>query len=69
MRATVGIRTKRWKLITYDGDDIEELYDLENDPGELRNLAKDASSTVLIAELRSQLADLRRLALAGEIGP
>ena len=36
----LGVRTKRWKYVTYPDlpDDIGELYDLEQDPGELRNL-------------------------------
>ncbi len=35
-----GVRTERWKLIEYPGsDNITELYDLQNDPREMRNLA------------------------------
>ena len=36
----LGVRTERWKFVTYPDlpEDIGELYDLENDPGELRNL-------------------------------
>ncbi len=36
----LGVRTERWKYVTYPDllDDISELYDLEADPGELRNL-------------------------------
>lgn len=35
-----GVRTRRWKYVRYYGaDDTEELYDLENDPDELCNLA------------------------------
>lgn len=41
-----GVRTRRWKYIRYPQGDgspdqhLAELYDLENDPGELRNLVK-----------------------------
>jgi hypothetical protein len=34
-----GIRTGRYKLIRFYGDgDFWELYDLEKDPGEVRNI-------------------------------
>ncbi len=40
-RSTIGIRTARWKYVLYsDGDG--ELYDLDHDPNELRNLVYDA---------------------------
>jgi arylsulfatase A-like enzyme len=36
----VGVRTEDWKLIHYpDLNDIDELYDLKNDPHEINNLA------------------------------
>jgi hypothetical protein len=34
------VRTARWKLAVYVGDQ-SELYDLENDPAELHNLFDD----------------------------
>ncbi|HCQ02093.1 MAG TPA: hypothetical protein DIT99_16000 [Candidatus Latescibacteria bacterium] len=35
-----GVRTRTMKYVRYYGnDDTEELYDLEKDPDELRNLA------------------------------
>jgi arylsulfatase len=33
-----GVRTEKWKLILYDRPRTGELYDLENDPGEVTNL-------------------------------
>ncbi len=57
-----GLRTTSWKLITYPGEDFEELYDLKNDPEELHNLAKDPGSAQTLAALRSQLAELRKAA-------
>jgi arylsulfatase A-like enzyme len=33
------VRTERWKYVRYRSDG-EELYDLDADPGELRNLAR-----------------------------
>jgi len=36
----LGVRTEGWKLIRYpDIDDIDEMYDLRNDPHEMTNLA------------------------------
>jgi arylsulfatase A-like enzyme len=35
-------RDRRWKLVSYHGKDLYELYDLENDPWEHRNLADEA---------------------------
>jgi N-acetylglucosamine-6-sulfatase len=36
----IAVRGERFKLIQYPGiDDIDELYDLENDPHEMQNLA------------------------------
>lgn len=58
-----GLRTQRWKLITYPGEDFEELYDLETDPLELTNLARDPASSGTLAELRAQLAERRDAAL------
>ncbi|MDT8391268.1 MAG: sulfatase [Lentisphaeria bacterium] len=38
----LGVRTEGWKLIRYpDIDDIDEMYDLKNDPYEMTNLALD----------------------------
>ncbi len=34
-------RDRRWKLVSYHGKDLYELYDLENDPWEHENLADD----------------------------
>lgn len=36
-------RDERWKLITYHGKDLFELYDLENDPWEHRDLSRDSA--------------------------
>jgi len=34
-----GVRTRRWKYLVRDSDGAEELYDLERDAGETRNVA------------------------------
>lgn len=37
-RRFVGVRDKRFKLVHWARGGFEEMYDLQNDPGELRNL-------------------------------
>ncbi|MBD3243632.1 MAG: sulfatase-like hydrolase/transferase [Chitinivibrionales bacterium] len=50
------IHTGRYKYARYNtGDHREELYDLELDPGEMRNLAEDAQYQELKSELREKL--------------
>lgn len=46
-------RDQRWKLISYHGKDLFELYDLENDPWEHHDLADDPA-------YRDRLYDLMR---------
>jgi arylsulfatase A-like enzyme len=48
------IRTARWKLNWYDSGH-QELYDLQADPREIRNLASDAASAGTRRELESRL--------------
>ena len=56
-----GVRTDRYKYIHYyEAPEEFELYDLQNDPGELRNLYGDASRASLLADLRNRLEELRR---------
>lgn len=62
----VAIREKRWKYIrTFELQHpeklaFEELYDLENDPGELRNVAAAAGNGELVRRLRRELDGLRQ---------
>ncbi len=54
-----AVRTERWKYITYpDIDDITELYDLKNDPLEMKNLASDPKHAKVVAEMKVRLARL-----------
>ena len=59
------MRHERWKLITYPGyPEWTELYDLDADPFEMNDLARDPDH----AEIRARLAE--RLAhLEEEAGP
>ena len=55
-----GVRTGRYKLIHfYDDIDTWEMFDLQNDPDELRNLYDDPQYADVIAELKAELARLR----------
>jgi arylsulfatase A-like enzyme len=60
-----GIRTKRYKLIRYYYDiDAWELFDLERDPRELRNVIDDPAYASVLRELRAELG--RRQAAYGD---
>ena len=53
-----GVRGKRYKYIHYHGIwDIDELYDLQNDPYQLENLVT-AEQPALVEELAGRLAEL-----------
>jgi arylsulfatase A-like enzyme len=52
-----AVRDGRWKLIEwYEG--FTELYDLEADPSESKNVAQE--HTDIVAELRQRLSQWRR---------
>ena len=56
-----GVRTDRWKLIRYPHGDggpdrhLSELYDLQNDPQEAKNLIADPSQKERITGLQAEL--------------
>lgn len=54
-----GVRTERHKLIYYYETEEWELFDLENDPHELRNIYGDADYDSTVAELKMELSRLR----------
>ncbi len=57
-----GVRTDRWKLIRfYDDIDHWELYDLQEDPHELRNLYGRPEYAARQRELEEELVRLQRL--------
>ncbi len=56
-----SVRTRQWKYSRYlDSDPLyEELYDLKNDPHELKNLAGDASHGQTLKQMRQRWENAR----------
>ncbi len=57
-----GIRTERYKFIEYWEENPKEyeLYDLQTDPGENRNLYGDPNYAALTEQLSRRMTDLLR---------
>ncbi len=50
------LRTNEWKLVRhYRANELDELYDLKNDPGETKNLYKEAKHRDARERLQRQL--------------
>ncbi len=70
------VRTSEWKYVHDSMGDLDELYDLVNDPWESRNVAADPSNGAVISEMRLRLAnwmirteDAVPVPLPDQIGP
>lgn len=59
-RAHLGVRTATHKLMHYWKKDQWELFDLVNDPNELKNLAGDPAHRAKFDELKAELMRLKR---------
>jgi arylsulfatase A-like enzyme len=55
-----GVRNERYKLIYFNKIDQWELYDLEKDPHELKNLYADPAHTETVKKLRGELYRLKK---------
>ncbi|NBV24266.1 MAG: DUF4976 domain-containing protein [Proteobacteria bacterium] len=54
-----AVRTDRWKYIRYHGVwDVDELYDLANDPDESRNLIHEPMHAATVKQLNARLFEL-----------
>ncbi len=51
------IRTERYKYIAYHGDPVEQLFDMQQDPGETRNLAGQSQQAGVLDDHRKMLRD------------
>jgi arylsulfatase A-like enzyme len=60
VRKHYGIRTERYKLIKFYGDEeFWELYDLKNDPNELNNIFSNLENSALVERLKKELSNLQ----------
>jgi arylsulfatase A-like enzyme len=59
-RTGYAVRTPRWRYIEWNaGKAGTQLFDMEQDPKETRNLAADPAHAATVSELRQKLADYR----------
>jgi arylsulfatase len=58
------VRTDKYKLIAFHGQELGELYDLEKDPKEFQNLWKDAEYTSIKLDMLKRLCD--RMAITAD---
>ncbi len=56
-----GVVTDRYKLVRFTADDLDawELFDLQTDPSELRDVYADPTYAPIVAQLKPELARLR----------
>ncbi len=55
-----GVRTERYKLIHFDRINQWELFDLQTDSRELKNIYNDPQNAKLVTELKAEMARLRK---------
>jgi len=51
------VRTEQYKYIVYNKDPVEQLFDMQNDPGETENLAPDSQFASILTEHRNMLKE------------
>jgi GH43 family beta-xylosidase len=55
-----AIRDSRWKLIRYPQVNVTQLFDLQDDPDEIHNLAGDAAQSRRIDQMLTRLKELQQ---------
>jgi len=61
VRPHYGVRTDRYKLIHFGGDmDVWELFDLQLDPNELKNVYDQDEYVAIQDQLHNRLNELQR---------
>jgi arylsulfatase A-like enzyme len=55
-----SVRTERWKLIRYPRVDETQLFDLEQDPNEVHDLAEQPEQADRVREMNELLRSLQR---------
>lgn len=58
--AHYGVRTSRYKLIYFHKLNQWELYDLQKDPGEMRNIYSEPSAAKTVESLKKELQRLKK---------
>lgn len=62
-----SVRTERWSYIHYvDLQGADELYDLHNDPYQLKNLVADPAAQPALTQMKAELARLLRESAAAQ---
>jgi arylsulfatase A-like enzyme len=54
-----AMRNDRWAYMSYGKNGGEELYDMQQDPGQFTNLANDARHADVLQEFRERLAKIK----------
>ncbi len=60
VRRHLGVRTERYKLIHFYNLGEWELYDLQNDPHEMRNIYGEAQYASLVKKLKAEIKRLQK---------
>lgn len=55
-----AVRNERWKLIRYPGVNVTQLFDLQTDPDETKNLAGDPAQSERVADLLNRMGALQK---------